>query len=81
MVLTRNSNFYLFYVLVVTNTRIHGSVHFVLFFLLQKQEGYPNSVSSEYGPPTGGSAPSAPADSYGAPSPSFGAPSGSAGPY
>lgn len=48
---------------------------------LQKQEGYPNSVSSEYGPPTGGAAPSAPADSYGAPSPSFGSPTGSAGSY
>ncbi|KAK7603955.1 hypothetical protein V9T40_004228 [Parthenolecanium corni] len=47
----------------------------------QKQEGYPNSVSSEYGPPTGGAAPSAPGDSYGAPSPSFGSPTGSAGPY
>lgn len=48
----------------------------------QKQEGYPNSVSSEYGPPSGGSAPSAPGDSYGAPapSPSF-SPSGSASPY
>jgi hypothetical protein len=52
--------------------------------LFQKQEGYPNSISSSYGAPAPGSGPSAPGDSYGAPGPapaapssSYGAPSGS----
>ncbi|KAL5245365.1 hypothetical protein ACI65C_012775 [Semiaphis heraclei] len=43
----------------------------------QKQEGYPNSVASEYGTPASPS-PSIPSDTYGSPSPStgYGAPSG-----
>lgn len=46
-------------------------------FDFQKQEGYPNSVGSEYGAPASPS-PSIPSDTYGSPSPStgYGAPSG-----
>lgn len=46
-------------------------------FDFQKQEGYPNSVGSEYGAPASPS-PSVPSDTYGSPSPStgYGAPSG-----
>lgn len=52
-----------------------------LLLILQKQEGYPESISppSQYGPPSG----SGPGDSYGAPPPSssYGAPSGSGSSY